>query len=316
MISQSTYKLLVASKVRGVGIQTLRHLSKERLFFELDIQEWAENFPELRAFQVGSVVYRAAVSAADSDLEASEKVGGCILSWRDAGYPKIFKNVSDSPVLLYVRGDPKTFNMKALAVIGTREPSDHGRQTAERITKYFAHRGWQIVSGLAAGLDTVAHQAALDVGASTVAVLAHGLDSVYPKQNTTLADRILAEGGLLVSEYGYGTPSTPGSFVERDRIQAALAKGVIMVQSDEIGGSWHASRAALRYQRWLLIPSPTRRDVSERNPKIRGNLRVLDSAPEGRLDFLQCSINDLSRVEFIRSKLDYDLIERKLLEIS
>ena len=246
MISEATYKLLLASKLKGVGRQTLRKLSKTRLFFELEPKQWADDFPELRSCTPESISYQLAVASVEKDMAASQTAGGKILSWWDPGYPQLLRDVPDNPVLLYVLGDVHHFSKKAIAVVGTRKPTEHGRKIASRVTSHFASRGWQIVSGLAIGVDTVAHETALEVGSSTIAVLAHGLDSLYPKQNRRLADRIVDKGGLLISEYAYGVSGFPGNFVERDRIQAALACGVIMVQSDETGGSWHASRAALR----------------------------------------------------------------------
>lgn len=316
MISEVTYRLLVASKLKGVGKQTLRQLSRDRLFFELDCADWAENFPELKNFTPASTAHRLAISAAEADIQAAETTGGTILSWRDSAYPKLLRQIPDSPILLYVRGSVSLFTDKALAVIGTRQPTEHGKKTAARITEFFSSQGWQIVSGLAIGLDTVAHETALETRASTIAVLAHGLDTVYPRQNRQLAESILENGGLLVSEYAYGVPSFPGNFVERDRIQAALGRGVVMVQSDESGGSWHASRAALRYERWLLVPRPTNRDITAGQPKIRGNLKILNSNQNELAQFLQCDVSRLERLAIIKSKADYYNIEQDLLTIS
>jgi DNA processing protein len=210
---------------------------------------------------------------------------------------------------------PERLTNRAVAIVGTREPTQQGRQIAERITQYFAANRWQVVSGLALGIDTVVHTATLSSNSTTVAVLAHGLDKVYPPENAELADRIVEQGGVLMSEYAYGSRSFPSNFVERDRIQAGLACGVVMVQSDESGGSWHASRAALRYGRYLIIPRPTEADVKAQQPKIRGNQLIAESSAEVRAAFLKCSAKDLERLFVLQSREDYPTVESTLLQI-
>lgn len=315
MISSYTYRLLVISKVKGVGKKTLQSLAKDRIFFQLPLEELSTNFSELASFKSDSKVFDEALRLAEHDVSEAQRRQHHIVSILDAEYPKLLKLVSDRPAIIYVHGDPTLFSDKAISVVGTREPSLHGGLTAHRLTTYFSSRGWQIVSGLAVGIDTVAHEATLLSGGSTVAVLAHGLDRIYPTKNKGLADSIVDRGGMLVSEYGYGHPVFPAQFVERDRIQAALARGVVMVQSDENGGSWHASRAALRYERLLMIPEPTAEDKLAGVLKIRGNLKVLEGEQEETAKFLKCSVPSLRNLIPIRSKEEYSAIEH-LLEAS
>lgn len=314
MISAATYKLLIASKVKGVGKRTLIELARDRLFFELEPKHWHLDIPQLRSLEPSSPQYSKAMAQADKDVESAERQDGTVLSVQDAAYPELLLQVNDRPAILYVRGSPDAFSKKAIAIIGTREPTKHGEVTGHRIATYFAGNGWQIVSGLAVGLDTVAHESTLLSQGSTVAVLAHGLESVYPKQNAILAERILDSGGLLVSEYPYGTPSFPAHFVERDRIQAALSKAVIMVQTGESGGSWHASRAALRYGRRLAVPAPTSVDEAQGEPKVQGNVALATGTASAKMALLKCEISDLSRLTILRSRDDYPEFERVLLE--
>lgn len=303
---------MVASKIAGIGRKTLIELSLDRLFYEIPLAELSLSLSEFRSFTVGSSVYERAISAADKDVEKAMQLGHSIISLCDSSYPSLLSKLNDKPAILFISGNLAKISEKALAVIGTREPSDHGRIVAERITKYFSLNGWQIVSGLALGIDSVAHEATLSVSGSTVAVLAHGLETVYPKKNQRLADEIVAGGGVLISEYSYGTPSFPGNFVERDRIQAGLARGVVMVQSDEMGGSWHASRAALQYNRYLFVPSPTSADLKANHPKINGNRKVLEVTSNKLATFLKCEINDLERLVVINSRDDYPQLEKLL----
>ncbi|WP_155629301.1 DNA-processing protein DprA [Burkholderia territorii] len=316
MISDVTRKLLLVSKVKGVGKRTLLDLTADRLFYELPDSDLHSAIPELRSLVPGSLSFSRSMSAVDTDIAWAEKQEASILSPMDAGYPELLRPLKDRPALLFVRGNPTAFSTKAVAVVGTREPSVHGKMTGERVTKYLVESGWQVVSGLAVGLDTVAHETTLLGDGSTVAVLAHGLDMIYPRANAGLAERILEKGGLLVSEYPYGTPSFPGQFVERDRLQAGLARGVIMVQSGETGGSWHASRAVLSYDRWLMVPAPTARDVADRHPKSRGNFVMAEGTERDKLQILKCEPSALERVFVFRSKDDYAAIEEKLLNLA
>ncbi|MEM5299098.1 DNA-processing protein DprA [Burkholderia sp. JPY481] len=312
-VSDYTIRVLIASKVKGVGRKTLQALAAEPLFFQVKLDDLAETFPELAPLQPASLGYDKALKAAEDDLRQASERGHTILSPLDPEYPQLLAATEDRPALLYVAGDPARFSTKAIAVIGTREPSEHGIETARRITQYFGNSGWQIVSGLALGLDTVAHKEALKHESSTVAAMAHGLDAVYPKSNASLAEAIVETGGLLVSEYPYGTPAFSGHFVERDRIQAALAKAVVMAQSDRGGGSLHASRAALRYGRFLIVPFATHRDVDSGYEKARGNIALTTGSVSEKLSILKCQESDLERLIALRSRNDYEAIESTLL---
>lgn len=312
-VSDYTIRVLIASKAKGVGRKTLQALTMEPLFFQVKLEELAETFPELASMQPASLAYEKAVKAAEDDLRQASERGHTILSPLDPSYPRLLAETGDRPALLYVAGDPSRFSSKAIAVIGTREPSEHGVETARRITQYFVKAGWQIVSGLALGLDSVAHTEALQHDGSTVAAMAHGLDAVYPKSNASLADTIVENGGLLVSEYAYGTAAFSGHFVERDRIQAALSKAVVMVQSDRGGGSLHASRATLRYGRFLIVPVATRTDIDNGYEKARGNIALTTGSDTEKLSILKCQESDLERLIILRSRNDYEAIESTLL---
>jgi DNA processing protein len=133
-------------------------------------------------------------------------------------------------------------------------------------------RGWSIVSGLALGVDSLSHQAALDSGAHTVAILANGLEAVYPKKNARLAADILSSGGALLSEQPFGTPAIPRNLVQRDRLQSGMSAGTIVMQTDIIGGSMHTVRFTLLQGRLLFTPAPYGPHMDE--PKSRGILAL------------------------------------------
>jgi DNA processing protein len=179
-----------------------------------------------------------------------------VLGLPDTRYPHLLRLIPDPPPVLFVRGSVSALlNGMAIAVVGTRHPDARASALASRTAQHFAKHGWAIVSGLALGIDTEAHEGALSVGGVTVAVLAHGLDKVYPAQNRGLAADILANDGALVSELPFGVAPTPSAFVRRDRIQSGLAAGVVIAQTGAKGGTMHTARFAERQDRQVLCPA-------------------------------------------------------------
>lgn len=139
-----------------------------------------------------------------------------------------------------------------------------------------------------------------------MAVLAHGLHTISPLKNRKLAEEILSSGGALLSQYPIGREAIPQQFVQRDKTQAGMAQGVVMIQSDMEGGSLHASRAALSYDRWLAIPYPTEQDRTKKEPKIQANLLLADGDEAARKELLRLKDSSrLDRVLILRSKEDY-----------
>lgn len=174
-----------------------------------------------------------------------------VLAITDQNYPAALKNIPDPPLVLYAKGNIAALQEKMVAVVGTRNVSAHGREKTISITKDLATRGFVIVSGLALGVDTKAHQATLEVEAKTVAVLAHGLDTIYPVENTRLAAEIIAKNGCLISEYPLGFKATRYTFVHRDRIQSGLSSAVVVVETDIKGGTMHTANFCKKQKRKL-----------------------------------------------------------------
>lgn len=203
------------------------------------------------------------IREASAMLARSAELGVMALSVFDNGYPALLREIADAPPVLYVKGNLPEDGRRAVACIGTRAPSEFGIKATQSITGALSRAGFTIVSGLALGVDTLAHQAALDSGGPTVAVLANGLDSVYPKSNSRLAAEILARGGALVSELPLGTAVLPRNLVQRDRLQSGLALGTVVFQTDIKGGSMHTARFTLLQRRLLFAPVPGGRFASE-----------------------------------------------------
>ncbi len=201
----------------------------------------------------------------------NEKIGVKTVSFYDEEYPKRFINESDPPILLYCLGNIDLLNHpNCVGIVGTRHPSELGFKLGKNVGKYFSEAGYNIVSGLAVGSDTSAHLGALDGGGKTTAFLAHGLQTIYPKENRKLAEIILENNGLLVSEYFTGTPPLQNYFVERDRLQSYLSDLLIVVQTDIKGGTMHAVNQILNSNKILAAIFPEK-DNFKNHPKSNGN---------------------------------------------
>ncbi|HEX8695573.1 MAG TPA: DNA-processing protein DprA [Longimicrobium sp.] len=312
--SRATEKLLILSGLPGVGPIALGSVLRIPQFAERDFEEIGRFTPAIAKGLAQPGGLASAEDRARKNLRAAEEDGAVVLSPADEEYPALLAETHDRPAFLYVKGDLAPTHRRSVGVIGTREPTEHGRIIARRMTTYFAEAGWSIVSGLALGIDGVAHEAALDAGGHTVAVLAHGLDTITPKRHTKLAERILSSGGAWVTEYPYGTAPYGPNYVKRDRIQAGLSQAIILIQTDVQGGSLHATRAALEYGRIVAYPVPTRVDVDRGEPKIQGVLKLHHGPRREVADFLRCRLDALDGLRPVESKEDYPSLERMIAQ--
>ena len=213
----------------------------------------------------------------DNDLS---EIGSTVRLERRA-LPDLLSGSSGSPEALYVCGDADLLHLPCLAIVGSRNPSEGGRENARRFARHLAASGFCIVSGLAEGIDAAAHEGALDANGSTIAVLGHGLDTVYPARNAQLAKRI-ARYGALVTEYPQGTPPRRGHFPARNRIISGLSVGVLVVEAARRSGSLITARLAGEQGREVFaipgsIHNPMARGCHE---LIRQGARLVQSADD------------------------------------
>jgi len=203
------------------------------------------------------------------DLEWQQADGHHLLHPDSADYPELMRQITDAPTLLYVVGDCAVLNLPSLAIVGSRNPTRGGIQNAYEFAKHLAGCGFVIVSGLAQGIDTAAHNGALAGNAMTVAVLGHGIDRVYPAVNRALAHRIAA-AGALVSEYSLGSPPRKEHFPQRNRLISALSLGTLVVEAARQSGSLITARLSSEQGREVFaIPG------SIHNPMSRGCHRLI-----------------------------------------
>jgi len=188
-----------------------------------------------------------------------------ILTYQDEAYPSLLKQIYDPPLVLFTRGNIALLNTPQLAIVGSRNATIYGRETAKSIAQYLSASGLTVTSGLALGVDTNAHCGALEAKGKTIAVVATGLDRVYPARNKTLMGRVLDNNGLLISEFNPGVSPKPGNFPKRNRIISGLSLGVLVVEATIKSGSLISARCALEQNREVFaVPG------SINNPQATG----------------------------------------------
>ena len=200
----------------------------------------------------------------DADLAWLETPGSQLLLLNDSLYPPLLKDIPDPPPVLFVLGDATILGHKQLAMVGSRNPTPAGLETAQEFARHLAVNGIVITSGLALGIDGASHQGALAGGGMTIAVAGTGLDRVYPARHRELAHEI-AEQGALISEFPPGTPPTAGNFPRRNRLISGLSMGVLVVEAALRSGSLITARMAAEQGREVFaVPG------SIHNPQARG----------------------------------------------
>ena len=193
----------------------------------------------------------------DKVLEKTEKCGAELLAFDDENYPPMLRHIFDPPPILWLKGDKTVLSSPGLAVIGTRQPGKYGLEQTAYWTKLLVQKNICINSGLAYGIDAKAHQTAVDANGKTVAVLGSGIDFIYPRKNSRLAEQILETGGAVLSEFPPGTAPDAVNFPARNRIVSGMSHGVLVVESGVKGGSMITARSALDQNREVfVVPHP------------------------------------------------------------
>ncbi len=195
---------------------------------------------------------------AEQEIEFIEKYKISTFFITDINYPKRLLNAYDAPTILYYRGEADLNTSKIVAIVGTRKNSDYGKKQTEQIVADLAEHNTLILSGLAFGIDTIAHKAAVKNNLPTVGVLAHGLDKIYPPENTKLAKDMLHNGGGLLTEYKKETLPDRHNFPTRNRVVAALADCTIVIETETKGGSMITAELANGYNKEVFaLPGKT-----------------------------------------------------------
>ena len=203
----------------------------------------------IKAVSAQSIATGKSAELAREEIARAAAASVTIVSGEDASYPGRLKEIYDPPLVLYVRGDPEVLMRPGIAMVGTRHPTPYGSGMAERLACDLAAQGLVIISGMARGVDTASHRGAITAKGKTVAVLGTGVDVIYPKENSRLAEHILALGGCLISEFAMGTFAAPQNFPIRNRILSGMSVGVLVVEAAEYSGTRITARCALEQNR-------------------------------------------------------------------
>lgn len=224
-----------------------------------------KQIPGIGARTAQSIKDFASWHEVDKALSIVDDTDAWIMTIDDAEYPKRLRHIYDPPSLLWGRGSKAALSRAGISVIGTRKPSAYGQLTARNFSKNLSERGLSVISGLAYGIDTLAHTACVEAGGITVAVLGSGINRIYPGTNRRLADKIIETGGCIISEFVPDTAPDRENFPVRNRVVSGLSLGVLVVESDVTGGSMITAYAALDQGREVFaVPH----DIS--NPGGRG----------------------------------------------
>jgi DNA processing protein len=242
---------LALSLTAGLGPtrvkKLIEHYGTAERVFEATLTELEAT--GMRAVSAQSIATGKSLELAREECGKATEAGARILALSDPEYPSRLKEIYDPPVILFVKGSVEVLAQPGIAMVGTRHPTPYGSGMAERLSTDLAARGLVIISGLARGIDTASHRGAVSAKGKTVAILGTGIDVMYPKENTRLAEQIIALGGALVSEFPVGTFPAPQNFPIRNRIISGMSAGVLVVEAAEYSGTRITSRLALEQNR-------------------------------------------------------------------
>ena len=239
-----------------------------------------------------------------------------ITSIWDSDYPELLKNIYDPPLLLYYKGDLSELDKFSIAIVGTRKPTEYGKLQTQKITSDLAAQNITIVSGLARGIDSLAHSTALKSNGRTVAVIGSGLNKIYPPENKKLFEEI-AEKGVIFSEYKLDTQPDAGNFPQRNRIISGLSLGCIVIESGIPGGALQTAHFALDQNREVFaVPGNLGIKQSEGTNTLiqKGTAKLIKNAEDVLVE-LELKLKPVIGKNIPKPEPDLNLFEEKLLNI-
>ena len=282
-----------------LGTKGVTHLLEvygdARRIFAASRQELIEE-AELAPAVADEVVRRSGFSAAERELHYCQKHGITPLASTDEEYPTRLREIPDYPHVIFLQGNPAALTGRTLAVVGTRKSTPYGEEQCARLVRELAERipHLKIISGLAFGIDAAAHRAALNEGLKTVAVLANSLPEISPAHHRRLAEKILEEGGALLSELPSQTPMRSFHFLARNRLIAGLSSGTLLIESPASGGSLNTAAHADSYNRTVMaLPGrSTDRESAGTNHLIRTHKAQLVCTASDIIEELQWDLGE------------------------
>lgn len=301
--------------IKGIGAVRMQNLVA--YFGDLE-SAWGADANELSASGLGAKLVEKVISARkDINLDQVwtkiEAQGIKIVTWADEEYPNRLREIDQPPPVLYIRGEYLQDDLFAVAIVGTRKVTAYGRQVTEEIASFLAMNGITVISGLARGVDAIAHQAALKVGGRTIGILGSGVDKIYPPEHRALADEIMKRGAII-SDYAVGTPPDASNFPPRNRIISGLSLAVVVIEAAETSGALITAEFAAEQGREIFaVPG------SILAPQSKGTNKLIQNGAWPLLtpdDLMQAL--DLTRIgehKSARKILPTDEVEAKVLSV-
>jgi len=301
-------------KVRGIGSVRTNKLLE---YFGDLTNAWHANPAELKQAGLPEKVVKEFMRIRleidlQEECEKIESLGISTVTIKDENYPYLLRSIPNVPPVLYVKGQVLQEDQFAIAIVGTRKKTSYGKQVALELSRFLADNGISIISGMARGIDTFAHQGALNAGGRTIAVLGCGLDYTYPPENHKLSQRII-ENGALISEYYPGTKPEAKNFPPRNRIISGLARAVVVIEAGERSGALITAKFAIEQNRDVFaIPG------SIYAPRSRGTNRLISDGAIPLLDFkellLFLNLEQTAEYRYVQKSLPKNDVELLLLE--
>ncbi len=270
-INEERLLLIALHELDGIGWKSIERIMKKGALLQgmlnYSLHDW-EN-AGLTRDRSESVVRQLSKERMEKRWEQLSLRGIEVITILDDQYPDLLKEIHQPPWVLYCLGQLDLLHTLGVAVVGTRIPTAYGRKVGSVLSEELCQAGVTVVSGMAKGIDSVCHEAALACGGNTIAVMGTGMDIIYPAENRSLFEKI-AKMGLIVTEYPLGTPSHPGLFPQRNRIIAGLSVGTLVVEADVRSGSLITADAAMEAGRDVYaVPGPIT------SPKSKGTLELI-----------------------------------------
>ena len=301
--------------IKGIGAVRMQGLVA--YFGDLE-SAWSASPADLKEAGLGAKVIERVIQARenvnlDKVYEKIEMQGIKILTWQDEAYPQRLKEISQPPPVLYIRGEYLPDDLFAVSIVGTRRVTPYGRQITEELATFLAANGMTVISGLARGVDAIAHQTALKAGGRTIGILGSGVDRIYPPEHRALAEQMM-ERGAIISDYAPGTPPDASNFPPRNRIISGLSLAVVVIEAGQTSGALITAEFAAEQGREVFaVPG------SILAPQSKGTNKLIQ---QGALPLL--SVDDLMQVLDItrvgehkaaRKIVPGDAFEAKLLSV-
>ena len=322
----SDYKsLFELALVPGIGISRIKSLMEKFGSFDEILKTKIQFLSKVDG--ISEVLSRRIVERVDTEkiifeqFEIANKLECKLTSLWDDDYPKLLKQIYDPPPFIFYKGNIDFGNLISIGIVGTRTPSQYGIQIAEKFAFELAENNILITSGLARGIDSIAHNATLKAGGKTIAVLGSGLDKIYPPENKNLAENIINSGGGIISEFFFKTFPDPKNFPRRNRIISGLSNGVLIIESSIKGGAIVTAEYAIEHNRNLYcIPGNLNSLTSNgTNFLIKNSSAKLVQSIEDILN--EFSVSDKSKKEIKTEQLSlleqmvFDKIESEPIHI-